>query len=386
MVRIERLLGDLTTREPVEELETADPRLEEAAAATSRGDYPKAAEVAEAVYETGAFDARLLGCLLYAALLERGPASLELLLRIALKSVSDNRPAFTPSVRRDVLLDGSLNWFLSTMLRQLDLSDRLRDGTATAWETAAAAGQLDGPLAVAEQLLPLVTALTPRARTPLPLQRLCDRIRALQQQSAELRARQKEAHAAAAAAAAGASPANAPAAKGAAPALAEQSKESPPESAPPAARPPLRAETEESRQPDLLSDSEATESSPSSLLPGFVTRTSIQASAALLQLAREMHLFTTLVERQDLEHAAVVAADIQRTLDRFDPRRYLPALVVPYLRALSRCGDELAQLMQQRDSLRFRTLSQLLQADPDAFMAETEVGAPSRNTPSGDPR
>jgi len=350
MIRIERLLEQLRTQEPPQELESADVRLEDAAAATSRGDYQRAAQCAEEVYEAGIFDARLLGNLLYAALLERGPAALELLLRIAVKAVSENRLAFTPASRRDVLLDGSLYWFISSTLRQLELAERLHSGAEKDWEAAAERGLLDEAAAIGEQLISLVAALTPRARTPVPLRRLCARVVTMRRQLMERRAPQP------------AAPAKEPPAIPAtstdlavAPTISadpplEPSRSPPPQPwlEPPAPPPPRQYAAE-------------------AAAPPVAAATLVQASPALSQLARKMELFCALAERRDYVLAAVAAAEIQGALDRFDPRVYLPALVAPYLRALAACSDEIEPIMQQRDSLRFRTLAQLFSADPKSF-------------------
>ena len=116
MIQIERLLVDLRPPEPLVELETADPRLEEAAAAAVRGDYARAAQIAESIFAAGVFDARLVGYLLHGTLLERGPAALEPVLRAAAQVVGGNRLAFTPTVRRNILLDGRpfVRWCLCT--------------------------------------------------------------------------------------------------------------------------------------------------------------------------------------------------------------------------------------------------------------------------------
>lgn len=365
MIRIERLLDELGALEQPKELESSDIRLEDAAAAAARGDYPQAARVAEEVYASGIFDTRLLGYLLYAALLERGPSALELLLRVGLKAVSDNRLAFTPARRRDVLLDGALHWFLSNALRQLDLSERLRNGTQRAWEAAAEQRLLDGALAIGEQLMPLVESLTPRARTPVPLRRLCDRIVGLQRQCEEHRAQLREAPALQAPQAISTSAAPASALANAAEPLPESPPESSPESSPGSLPEPLPEASSQPPPPPIKPPPDL----PSSVAawPGFVTPTTLHASPALVQLVRKMQRFSLLVDRRDYLHAAVVAADILRALDRFDPRVYLPLLVAPFLRTLADCSDELEPILQQRDSLRFQSLSQLFLADPDGY-------------------
>lgn len=183
MTPIERLLADLRPPEPLVELETADPRLEEAAAAAFSGNYPRAAQIGEALYSERIFDARLLGYVLFETLNERGPAALELVLRAAAQVLSEGRAAFTPVARRDVLLDGSLNWLLEKLVRQLERAEKLKDKEQSwqRWVTASKDGVLAGALPAAEALQSILGTLTPRARGLVPLLHLLDLLRQLAQ-------------------------------------------------------------------------------------------------------------------------------------------------------------------------------------------------------------
>lgn len=364
MFPIEKLLGVLLTTDPPRELESADPRLEEAVAATTRGDYRHAAQVAQQLYADGVFDARLLGYLLYAELQSRGSAVLELLLRAAHQSLTLNLSAFTPLQRRDVHLDAALHWCLNKIVRQIELSDRLPDGLN--WEEAAERGELAGALAAAGALQPLLDTLTSRARAPQSLQRLCDVLQKMQQRAEEQnqeRSRQTAADEK----------------KGTRAPVAEQPGRS-------AAFAPVAPEPIPETTPAAVSTvalPEEVASAPAVLLPGFVSPDTIRASPALHQLALRIQLFTRLIEQQAVTHAAVVAEELQRALDRFDPRVYIPTLLAPYLSTLADSSEDLEPILQQRDQLRFRALTQLYRADPDAFAAHAEESCrPTARTPT----
>ena len=415
MIQLERLLADLRPPEPLVELETADPRLEEAGAAAIRGLYAKAAQIAEELYAAGIFDARLVGYLLYAALLERGPAALELLLRAVAKGVGDNRTAFTPVKRRDVLLDSSLSWFLGKLVRELERATQLRDEAWERWRSATKDGALAGALPVAEALQPVLGALLPRPRALVPLSHLIELLRQLKEWSAEpdsqrstdtkpgttfssaatLEGKPQEDSAEAASdddpgdAAGSAQPAEAtaqPDERAADPAGDEASRDErpdpagdggpeddaePPRSGPSAHYGHYDATAVRAAGPELRAPGP-----PGRLPAGFVTKSAILASAPLRQLAHQIQRFEALTEQAEYLHAAVMADELQRAIDSFDPRVYLPALLAPYFRTLARYSSELTPMLGEREGLAFRALRQLYQVDPEAFLAE--MNSPAR--------
>jgi len=352
---IERLVDEQPMPPSTAELEPDDLRLESATAATVRGDYLMAAQIAEEVFASGAYDARLLGYLLMGTLMERGPSSLSLLLRAATCAVVEKRLAFKPTRRREVVLDGVLHWFLSHVVRQLELSGQLGDGQRADWELSLRAGDLDQLSAVAERLLPALEALTSRAKSPQPLRRLIDLLRLINQQPASQNAARAESSAVAGirdAAALSSDPSALP-------------PNPPPANTDPtfvmsATPPPVQSEAE----PVLFSPGPTTREC---WLPGFASDQTLYASEPLLRLATNIQRFGDLLAQGNHLLAAVIGAELQRELKRFDPSIYLPKLLTPFLSQLAESCDDLEPYFAQRDSLRFQTLTQLFRADPDGF-------------------
>ncbi|MFV8749344.1 type VI secretion system protein IglI family protein [Nannocystaceae bacterium ST9] len=91
-------------------------------------------------------------------------------------------------------------------------------------------------------------------------------------------------------------------------------------------------------------------------------------SPALVQLRDKLRGFEILVERGDLDKAAVIARDIQAVLDDFDPLVYLPSLFARYLKLLNGTLDELEQRWAGEDTRAWRVLVQLYRADLDGFL------------------
>lgn len=427
MTPLERLLADLRAPEPLVELETADPRLEEATTAAFSGNYARAAEIAEALYAERIFDARFLGYLLFQTLNERGPAALEPVLRAAARVLSEGRTAFTPVGRRDVLLDGSINWLLEKLVRQLERAEKLKDKEPSwqRWVAAAKDGALAGALPAAEALQTLLGTLIPRARGLIPLLHLLDLLRQLTHAVVPKSQRSADARASRSFSSAATLEAKLQEEAPAADVDRSRGKEPPPvaESGPDkeerdardgekpgagrptgrpaqvASMPPLlgneddRAgvQTQEEPEDEPFADERAAPTAdeaaaaqrrgqtrpqarfmrlpkpPSPLPPGFVSEKAIAASLPLRKLARAIQRFTRLVERREFVAAAVVADEVQRAIDRFDPRLYLPALLTPYFSTLAQSSDELEPLLKQRESLAFSALRQLYQVAPKSF-------------------
>ncbi|MCX4244125.1 type VI secretion system protein IglI family protein [Paraliomyxa miuraensis] len=91
-------------------------------------------------------------------------------------------------------------------------------------------------------------------------------------------------------------------------------------------------------------------------------------SAALSSLRRKLHGFERLVERGRFARAAIVAQDVQRIIERFDPVEFLPALFAGYFRVLSERRDDLRPHLDRADDTPWQALSRFYQADLEGFL------------------
>lgn len=356
---IERLLEERPTTSPGPELEPDDLRLEAATTASVRGEFLQAAQIAEEVFSSGVYDARLFGYLLLGTLMERGPSSLPLVLRAMTCAVMEQRHAFTPLRRREVLLDGVLHWFLTQLVRQLELSSKLGDGQQQAWEQALRAGELDQVFELSEPLHRILTELTPRAKSPPPLLRLIDLLRQMHQpvvvQHTKNTERSPDHNIPRVA-----QPSSTPVALPTHPPLANSELES-------------GSATSSSAQAEVCKESERVMQTPWPTTsevqrPGVVSSGTMDVSEPLKLLATNMERFELLLNQGNHLMAAVIGAELQRELQRFDPILYLPKLVAPFLRQLAASCDELEPYFARSDSLRFQTLTKFFRADPDGFV------------------
>jgi hypothetical protein len=91
-------------------------------------------------------------------------------------------------------------------------------------------------------------------------------------------------------------------------------------------------------------------------------------SPALRLLRDKIAGFEALMERGDHARAAIVASDITRIVESFDPRVYLPRLFAGFYRRMASGAEELAPHWDNPNSLSSRALEQLYQVDLHAFL------------------
>lgn len=101
-----------------------------------------------------------------------------------------------------------------------------------------------------------------------------------------------------------------------------------------------------------------------------IAAASDEESAAMGLLRRKLLGFQELVDRGDLGRAAIVARDLERIIEHFDPRVYLPRLFAPYFRRLAASGEALTPYWEGEGSPGGRALEQLYQVDLEAFLEE----------------
>ena len=87
-------------------------------------------------------------------------------------------------------------------------------------------------------------------------------------------------------------------------------------------------------------------------------------------LLRKLQAFDSLISQQDFLKAGIVAADVLGTIERFDPRVYLPTIFARFFSGLSSHAETLEPMLHNTESLAFRSLDQLYRVDLDAFLAQ----------------
>ncbi|MDB4991450.1 MAG: hypothetical protein JWN04_6628 [Myxococcaceae bacterium] len=103
--------------------------------------------------------------------------------------------------------------------------------------------------------------------------------------------------------------------------------------------------------------------------PGKLGRVELRATASFFDLLDRMRAFAELLERGDVPRAAIVADDLTRTIENFDPRLYFPELFSEFSRLLNEHIEPLAVAWEERETLAWKVRSQFYQVDLQRFVA-----------------
>lgn len=303
-------------------LELGDPRFDAINDAAFRSNYAEAAAQAQAVWNEGIRDVRLIGYLLYGDYLERDVLALPFIFEQLTQTLSTRWDRIGPA-RKAKPADGALHWLFTSLIRQLDGHEKARDERYQGWLSpegtaafAAAESAIAALLIEAEQRFA-------QGKCFDKLRNLSGRLRDI---SASLRAAAEDSRAAE----------DRPTADPVAAAPAEDRR---------AAEPAAAAPVEDQR----------------------TSAVTVEGSAALGLLLRKLRLFERLVQQNQPLKAAVIARDVELLLGAFDPIAFFPKLFVPYFRAMTRHADNLGPMMADLEQPTYRSLVQLYHADLDAF-------------------
>jgi hypothetical protein len=97
-------------------------------------------------------------------------------------------------------------------------------------------------------------------------------------------------------------------------------------------------------------------------------RAEVGVSHEFFALIQKLDAFSKLIKKGDLPRAAIVADDVMRTIDSFDPRAYFPELFSDFSELLSKNIDTLTSHWQDRDSTAWKAHSQFYRVDLRRFV------------------
>lgn len=97
-------------------------------------------------------------------------------------------------------------------------------------------------------------------------------------------------------------------------------------------------------------------------------RAEVGVSHEFFALIQKLEAFSKLVKKNDLARAAVVADDLMRTIEAFDPRAYFPELFSDFSELLSKHIDTLAGHWQDRESTAWKAHAQFYRVDLKRFV------------------
>jgi hypothetical protein len=332
------------------------------------GELARAAEHSAQLLDLGVTDVRVLVYFSFGLFLERGALALPSIFGILTEAYGERWSALRPAVRLETLAATATSWLLRMVVHHLDFHARLDDEHHRAWR-AEDARTLGGPaLEAARRLREVMGGRVGTTRASDLLSEVEARVRAHFNRPAppkptaivltvvppphpapEVEASGREEH--------GVEGRPRPA-EGQPDAIDEKldvgskTETLPRDPIGPAASKAQGAERTEIAVPQRREAPLAT----------------IPISPAFEVFLRRLAAFEVLVERGELERAAVVASDIEQTLANFDPRTYFPKLLSPFFRLLSEHVEPLSEARAHLGEDRLRALSQLYSVDLEAFL------------------
>ncbi len=301
------------------------------------GELRGAATRASTALEDGSTDVRLVAAFLLGVFAERGPEALPDILGTTRSALTDGWPSLRPAARKERVADAALTLLLRGIRTSIDFHEAKRDATWKSWAGTMSRDLPGKTVAAAEALTQTITAVIESPQSVRELAALRVRCEGVFQRV-------------------------------------------PPPPPPPPAPPPAPEEAAPSEPPaapieEAADDPDIDEPSASEPrsdrekpYPSAPPPRTIEVSAALDHFIRKLEAFDLLVSRGEMGKAAIVAQDVRRVVERFDPRVYLPALLAPHFRLLSSHIDDIAPHWEAEGAPAWQAMEQLYQVDLDAFL------------------
>ncbi|RKG59932.1 hypothetical protein D7X30_12975 [Corallococcus sp. AB011P] len=319
---------------PLDESEGPDPRLEAITGFVAKSEYADAAHAAAGLLRQGVRDVRVVGPYLFGHFFAEGMKALPVLFRSLKRTLTENWDFFGPLEKKLVFADTGLRWLLKMMGKHLEHHSRLKDAQWQTWSAPGNREPIEEALALGDPLIAALAILQKSA--------CMDAMRTL------LGALRSHAQAV--------------------PFLP------PPEEPGPAAAP----EPELAAAPDDEEEEDDEGEEEEEVRPARRKKAarqeeqdagpSVPMSPALAQLVRKLSAFEALVEREDYSKASVIAVDVLATVERFDPRVYLPQLFSGFFNGLAQHAEAIEPMLHNTETLSFRAMDQLYRVDLDAFL------------------
>ncbi|RUO89522.1 hypothetical protein D7Y11_29865 [Corallococcus sp. AB018] len=318
---------------PLDESEGPDPRLEAITGFVAKSEYANAARAAEGLLRQGVRDVRVVGPYLFGHFFAEGMKALPVLFRSLNRTLTENWDFFGPMEKKLVFADTGLRWLLKMMGKHLEHHSRLKDAQWQAWTAPGNREPIEEALTLGDPLIAALAILQKPACMDA-MRSLLGALRSHAQGVPFL------------------PPPEEPQSEAPEPELAAAPDDDEEEDD--------EGEEEEEVRPvrrKKAARQEEQDSGPS-----------VPMSPALALLVRKLSAFEALVEKEDYSKASVIAVDVLATVERFDPRVFLPQLFSGFFNGLAQHAEAIEPMLHNTETLSFRAMDQLYRVDLDAFL------------------
>lgn len=307
----------------------------------NRADDAGFTEAARSMLSRDAAHVQPLSNFLFGVFMRYGPPALPPLLGVWHRALTTAWSRVQPADDRARAAVGALRWMLRTMVQRVDFHHRMEDPVFVSWKGSAFYGAETLEVSSA-----LREAINERLEgNELALGLLAELDERVRQHFSRRR------------------PAPEPTPLGTLPPVA----------APPELADEAEGETasgEHVAVPDEASPLDATVTSAAqpAPTPGRPAGITLQVSPAMAALVRKIEAFAALLERDDLERAAIIAQDLEGLLQAFDPRLYFPRLLGGHFQRLAGVIEEMQARDVQQSPLKRAALAHLYHTDLARFL------------------
>jgi hypothetical protein len=307
-------------REPVagsaRGLDSVDPVLAELTTLADKDDLPELQSRVEALFDDGVFDVRPITYYLWIAWRVQSIPALPDIFRTLAAIATTNLGSLGPAERREAHFAKRVGWLLQKVGDLIQYNEAKRTPEWKSWETTVKAGQLDAALEALRELDGTLVDGLATARQALMA--LAPRLQTLRETFSR-----------------------------------------PIDDVPP-------AEVSNPSAAMLASASAAPVDKDKTVLRAG--RVDIGVSAAYFDLVDKLEAFRVLVEKNDLQKASVVADDLMRLIENFDPTTFFPELFADFSEKLSSQIEELSPYWADRESFGWKAMVQFYRVDLRRFV------------------
>lgn len=327
------------TLEPTENpgLDITDPRLMEIPSQAQDGDYLGAAAAAQAVFEEGIYDIRLLGFFLYGLFLEGGIRNLGDIFDGFARFLDENWAMAGPEQKREKHAQVAFRWFFNQMIKKLQHEQSSQGDAWSRWIEETTSDDVEKALDAADKLRRSLGAVLEDASGPIleGLGKTVEWLRPFQQ--LVYREDEPEGH------------------------PEDEGEES------------LEEEAEDWRREGekVVPAGGVVQPEP---VKGAATRSSdvgglcIEGSYHLEMLMKKLEAFERLMAEEKYPRAALVADDIMETISQFDPRLYFPKLFRRFFMLMATHSEDLMSFEEMKESPEWQVMREYYKVDLDGFV------------------
>lgn len=326
--------------------------LDQVATLAERSQFVQAGQTAAQLWRSRIYDIRTLGILLYSDFSENGMGALERIFAAAKCVLTEHWSCVGPTPTKERHVDGALRWLSTSIISQFRFAQKL---SPTDWQKLLQEWDTSDQQATFLSLMRLMATLESVPSTgqaKASLSQLHKTLRELPTTHPERPADKKTT---------GPLPPDRPG-------LPRDSGAAPNES--------IGSEFATMKPQDQNAEAvglSAAGQSPTAVLSGTTTQPTlvIPLSPPMFALMQKLGAFNRLVRLGRFKQAAIVYKDIKETIEKFDPRQYLPAVFGEYFSNIVLHADKLLPSMDSKDDFAHRALVDLYQIDLERFIQAT---------------